>query len=255
MPLMKTQQNPLLQCVDIPAVPQRPQRWNRGEGLTTIRERGGGRRRSRDAVVLGAAADQRGEDYHPVCERWHVPSASATPWDGADESSLTPGQALVMAIPSMGGEKGAIMAPEPGSFEQPISRHKSLNREERRRIKRKMRRHQRDVFHARVVDGATFAGTMDLPVMEVWADKGSADPAIWIEFEHAFSSRFPDGDCTDEASLAFAREYLASQGAYYASIFPDGDKTPFLELFDKETDLAEWPRMLDDVERQDQSDE
>ena len=168
-------------------MPQRPLRWNRGEGLTTIRERGGGRRRSRDAVVLGAAADQRGEDYHPVCERWHVPSASATPWDGADESSLTPGQALVMAIPSMGGEKGAIMAPEPGSFEQPISRHKSLNREERRRIKRKMRRHQRDVFHARVVDGATFAGTMDLPVMEVWADKGSADPAIWIEFEHAFS--------------------------------------------------------------------
>lgn len=29
-------------------------------------------------------------------ERWHAPSASATPWDGADESSLTPGQALVM---------------------------------------------------------------------------------------------------------------------------------------------------------------
>ena len=29
-------------------------------------------------------------------ERWHVPSASATPWDGADESSLPPAQRLVM---------------------------------------------------------------------------------------------------------------------------------------------------------------
>ena len=28
--------------------------------------------------------------------RWHVPSASATPWDGADESSLPPAQRLVM---------------------------------------------------------------------------------------------------------------------------------------------------------------
>lgn len=29
-------------------------------------------------------------------DRWHAPSASATPWDGADESSLTPAQRLVM---------------------------------------------------------------------------------------------------------------------------------------------------------------
>lgn len=28
--------------------------------------------------------------------RWHAPSASATPWDGADESSLSPAQRLVM---------------------------------------------------------------------------------------------------------------------------------------------------------------
>lgn len=31
-----------------------------------------------------------------MCARWHVPSASATPWDGVDESSLTPAQRLVM---------------------------------------------------------------------------------------------------------------------------------------------------------------
>ena len=216
MPLMKTQQNPLLQCVDIPAVPQRPLRWNRGEGLTTIRERGGGRRRSRDAVVLGAAADQRGEDYHPVCERWHVPSASATPWDGADESSLTPGQALVMAIPSMGGEKGAIMAPEPGSFEQPISRHKSLNREERRRIKRKMRRHQRDVFHARVVEGAIFAGTMDLPVMEAVSLAGISEIRL-IPFSEAMKPSRCSASCMRSATAQHARASLCSVSSYRAA--------------------------------------
>lgn len=87
----------------------------------------------------------------------------------------------------------------------------------------------------------------------LWADRGSADPAIRIEFERAFTSRFPAGGCSDEASLAFVREYLASQDAYYISVFPDDDATPFLELFDRETDLAEWTRMLDDVERQGQS--
>lgn len=87
----------------------------------------------------------------------------------------------------------------------------------------------------------------------LWAGKGSADPAIWIEFERAFSSRFPAGDGADEDSLAFIREYLVSQVAHYASVFPDGDVTPFLEHFDKETDLVELTRMLDDVERQEQS--
>jgi hypothetical protein len=34
------------------------------EGSTITRERDGGRRRSRDVVVPGAAANHRGEDYH-----------------------------------------------------------------------------------------------------------------------------------------------------------------------------------------------
>ena len=31
-----------------------------------------------------------------MCIRWRIPSASATPWDSADESSLTPTQRFVM---------------------------------------------------------------------------------------------------------------------------------------------------------------
>jgi hypothetical protein len=50
-----------------------------------------------------------------MAERWHAPSASATPWDGCDESSLTPAQRLVMGAhreayarlhPGIGGDAG-----------------------------------------------------------------------------------------------------------------------------------------------------
>lgn len=47
-------------------------------------------------VVLGSDAHRRSKDYHTMYARWHAPSASATPWDGHDESSLGPAQRLVM---------------------------------------------------------------------------------------------------------------------------------------------------------------
>lgn len=37
----------------------------------------------------------------------------------------------------------------------------------------------------------------------------------------------------------------------YIRVFPGGDGTPFLNLFDSETDLSDWTRMLEDLERQD----
>lgn len=47
-------------------------------------------------VVLGSDAHRRSKDYHTMYARWHAPSASATPRDGHDESSLRPAQRLVM---------------------------------------------------------------------------------------------------------------------------------------------------------------
>lgn len=82
--------------------------------------------------------------------------------------------------------------------------------------------------------------------------RGSADPAIWLEFERDFLTRFPSGSALDEESLEFVRAYLAEKGPYYMKVFPGGDEVPFLNLFDAETDLAEWTRMLDDLERQEQ---
>ena len=84
----------------------------------------------------------------------------------------------------------------------------------------------------------------------LWKGKGSADPAIWIEFERDYLEHFPSGDAPDSESLAFVRAYLSQQGPYYIGVFPGGDETPFLELFDAETDPTEWTRMLDHLERQ-----
>ena len=85
----------------------------------------------------------------------------------------------------------------------------------------------------------------------VWSGIGSADPAIWIEFERAFARRFPEGAPSDADTLEFVRGYLSKQGPYYIRVFPGGDETSFLALFDAETNLAEWTSMLDDLEEQD----
>ena len=67
------------------------------------------------------------------------------------------------------------------------------NREERRRIKRKMRRHQRDVFHARIVDGASFVGTMDLPAMRTVSLAGVGKIRL-VSFSEAMKTTRTDYD-------------------------------------------------------------
>ncbi|MEE8704883.1 MAG: DUF4417 domain-containing protein, partial [Olsenella sp.] len=68
-----------------------------------------------------------------------------------------------------------------------------INREEYRHIKRKMRRHQRDVFHARMVDGATFVGAMDLPAMDAVSLYGVGKVRL-IPFSEAVKSTCTDYD-------------------------------------------------------------
>ena len=84
----------------------------------------------------------------------------------------------------------------------------------------------------------------------IWADKGSADPAVWAEYEAAFLDRFADGAASDEDSLDFVQNYLAEKGAYYETVFPGDASTSFVKLFDDETTLTEWARVLDVIERQ-----
>ena len=48
--------------------------------------------------------------------RWHVPSASATPWDGADQSSLTPAQRLVMEAQRDAYERAHGSGPHDADF-------------------------------------------------------------------------------------------------------------------------------------------
>ena len=56
-----------------------------------------------------------------------------------------------------------------------------------------MRRHQRDVFHAHVVDGATFAGEMDLPTMHAVSLVGTNHIRL-VPFSVAISPSCTDYD-------------------------------------------------------------
>ena len=51
-----------------------------------------------------------------MCVRWHVPSASATPWDNDDESSLTPAQRFVMMSQRDAYERNHTPGPHDAAF-------------------------------------------------------------------------------------------------------------------------------------------
>ena len=49
--------------------------------------------------------------------------------------------------------------------------------------------------------------------------KGSADPAIWDDFQRKFSSRFPSGAVSLEDAHAFVVEYLEGMSGEYLEVF------------------------------------
>ena len=107
------------------------------------------------------------------------------------------------------------------------------------------------VYQSQMVKGEGLAEYISEANPFLWDDVGSADPAIWIEFQRGFIERFGDAEPDDVESLAFVRDYLEEQSVYYIRVFPGGDETPFPELFDRAVSLAEWTDMLNDLERQD----
>ena len=66
------------------------------------------------------------------------------------------------------------------------------NREQRRSIARAHKRHQRDVFHARITDGAHFMPPMDIPIMQAveYVPKG------FVPFSEAMKPSCRDFDMT-----------------------------------------------------------
>lgn len=84
----------------------------------------------------------------------------------------------------------------------------------------------------------------------IWDDIGSADPAIWAEFESGFSTRFREKEASDADTLVFVQEFLSEKSAYYSELFTNDNEVFFKDLFDNETTLVEWTRVLDDLERQ-----
>jgi len=54
----------------------------------------------------------------------------------------------------------------------------------------------------------------------LWADKGSADPAIWSEFSAAYEKRFPSDDATLEQAHSFVHSYLEGISDEYSKVYP-----------------------------------
>lgn len=80
----------------------------------------------------------------------------------------------------------------------------------------------------------------------IWKDKGSADPAVYIEFEQSWDKRFGKREPTAPEARQFARAYLKAQDKGEYAFAPAGDVT-LAEAFDSVADEEAWEEALSDL--------
>lgn len=73
----------------------------------------------------------------------------------------------------------------------------------------------------------------------IWKDKGSADPAVYLEFKQAWNKRFADGYVSAPEARLFARDYLKAQDDGEYAFAPAGDAT-LVGAFDSVADEEAW---------------
>lgn len=80
----------------------------------------------------------------------------------------------------------------------------------------------------------------------IWKGKGSADPAVYIEFEQAWEKRFGNKDASAPDTRQFVRGYLKTQDEGEYAFAPAGDVT-LVQAFDSVTDEESWEEALSDL--------
>lgn len=80
----------------------------------------------------------------------------------------------------------------------------------------------------------------------LWKGKGSADPAVYIEFEQAWKERFGDREVTAPEARQFVRDHLKTQDEGEYAFAPAGDVT-LVEAFDSVADEETWEEALSEL--------
>ncbi|MFC0265702.1 hypothetical protein [Alloscardovia macacae] len=76
----------------------------------------------------------------------------------------------------------------------------------------------------------------------LWQDEGSADPALYEDFSHAYSRHFGDQGATPEEARAFVRAYLDTQNSEYSWV--DGN---LVSAFDSVATAQLWEESLKEM--------
>ena len=107
-----------------------------------------------------------------------------------------------------------------------------------------------DVFEVRFVPGEEIPEKALYFLSEanphVWADEGSADPAIYSEFRRMFEAAFPEGAAEPWASAEVVKEFLASMQELYRFVddYSDDPDVDFWAVFDEVTEEMSWPHFF-----------
>ena len=80
----------------------------------------------------------------------------------------------------------------------------------------------------------------------LWKDKGSADPALYIEFERAGKREFENDEATAPEARCFVRNYLTTQDEGEYAFASAGDIT-LVQAFDSVADEKSWEEAFLDI--------
>lgn len=80
----------------------------------------------------------------------------------------------------------------------------------------------------------------------LWKDKGSADPAVYIEFERAWKKELGDGQVTPSEARRFVRAYLKAQDEGEYAFAPAGEVT-LVGAFDSIADEKSWEETFSEL--------
>lgn len=89
----------------------------------------------------------------------------------------------------------------------------------------------------------TLAGYLSEANPYLFGGKGSADPAVWIEFEREFLKRFPSGSASLADAHDFVVSYLDGISKEYSLAYPG--ETQLTEAFLDIAPLERWEEVFE----------
>lgn len=94
----------------------------------------------------------------------------------------------------------------------------------------------------------TIAGFLSEANPYLFKDKGSADPAVWLDFSSLFAKQFLSGRASLRDAHTFVQKYLVDMSEEYSKAYPGGKRLD--EAFAEIASLNRWEEAFEFLEEE-----